>query len=177
MAYQSFEDFLHDYEDDIVGVPVHAGTPEMEHAYKLWVNTNKADRSESAKMAAATRAKNDKNGISQKNLTGSTKQKQWAAEIRGKMLAGFSEENQKFLLEQSVSAKFWIENRNWVARDLSAKLDAIGAARIQAEAAVNLHRRKHAREDGSVVITPEFDRLRNASQKARLAFDQFMEGN
>ena len=178
MTYQSFEDFLFDWEDDVTGTPGHIlpGSEEMDRIYRIWLNGPKPNRSDASKVAAVTRANNAKKGISQKNLTGSTKQKQWAAEIRGPLIERFSEENQEYFATNSVSAKFWIEKRNWTGSELSTQMDMLRTNCIQADALVGAYRRKHMTENG-VVITQEFDNLRTAARKARNAFDAFLSGN
>lgn len=181
-GFETFEDFVWEYEVDFLGSEGLATKTDIAELHKEWVkmcrDEGKPSRSEAAATAAKTRAANAKKGISQKNLTGSTKQKRWASEIRGSMIGGFSEENQKFLMEEKIHAKFWIEHRNVPSRALSEKLDELWAACQIADAAVHVYAKKHEGKNGvpGIVVTPEFDNLRKAQRSAHSNWYKFLDG-
>lgn len=90
--------------------------------------------SPAALRGAATRRKNAGTGISQSGISGSPRQRQWAAEIRGAMQraaggdAGFAA-----LVAAADQAKFWIDNRKASWSDLAARY---GRAKVRNDAAV-----------------------------------------
>lgn len=177
---ESFEEYVWNYEVDYLGSEGLAQSGEIADLYKEWLKARaeagRVTRSEAAQTAAKTRATNAKKGISQKNLTGSTKQKRWASEVRGSMIGGFSEENREIMMDQPTAASFWIENRNADASYLSSKLDELRAACEIADAAAYVYRQKHQTENG-VVVTVEYNNLRNASRDAHNALARFLSGN
>ena len=172
----SFEDFLWNYEVDFLGVEGMADADTRARLYEEWKKGDtSANRPAGAAKAVKTKAKNAKKGISQKGLTGSTKQKQWAAEIRGGMIAGFSEENRKFFENEQISAKFWIDNRNWSGNHLSEKMDGIYATLTAALKARETYAAEHETPDG-ILVTGELDALRNAVTRANRAWFAFLDG-
>ena len=85
-------------------------------------------RAVGAGEAAKTRAKNAAKGISQVGLTGSTKQKRWASELRGAMLKDAGDDTLfAALVTAATSARFWIENRKTPWQTLVTRYVAIKA--------------------------------------------------
>ena len=73
------------------------------------------NRRKGALAAAQTRSKNKSKGITQKNIKGTTKQKKWASEIRGRFLSAYSAGfpvAAHVASDMQTSASLWIENRD-----------------------------------------------------------------
>lgn len=93
-------------------------SPELQQ-FLRWVDAGEAKqrvaeaRSRGAVKAAKTRAKNADAGVSRKGIiTGSTKQKQWAAEIRAKARVPETDFCRDMLSgARETGSKFWIDNR------------------------------------------------------------------
>jgi hypothetical protein len=126
----AFDEWLYDVEVDTTGVEGEMSDTPQKRArlYLDFLDAQKtANRKKGAAAAVKTKAKNEAKGIDQKGLTGSTKQKRWASEIRAQMLPGFSDENRRYLEENGSSCSFWIENRNLSGSRLSAMMDEMRA--------------------------------------------------
>lgn len=129
----SFEEYIWTYEVDCLGSEGLSTPEERRQLYADWKKLGRSDnRAAGAAKAVKTRAKNEVLGISQKNLTGSTKQKRWASEIRGKLIGQFSPGNQKFLMNNKIHSSFWINYRDVPVVRIDARLDKVYAALIEA---------------------------------------------
>jgi hypothetical protein len=118
--------------------------------------------------AAETRKKNTARGINQKGLTGSTKQKRWASEIRGKMIsAPTGDDDFSAVVRNATAARFWIDNRNIAWNDLARRyirLVTTNNAAVEAANAIGVTRGLSAGERAT------FD----ACDKAKIALDAFL---
>jgi len=176
---EEFDDWADGVESDLVGVYgalVH-DPDERALLYLAYLEEKKGNnRRKGAKAGVKTRAKNEAKGISQKGLTGSTKQKRWASEIRGPKLTAFSEENRKFFEENEVHAGFWIAYRDVPAGVISSAMDRIYAELQDAIRARVAYAEANATPQG-VLVTPEYSRLHDAVMKANSRWHKLLAGD
>jgi hypothetical protein len=87
---------------------------EIVGLYDQALESIKAEnRSEGAQKAAKTRVKNAERGISQVGFTtGTSKQKQWAAELRMKLTKVLSDGDRELLYDRATHAAWWIDIRD-----------------------------------------------------------------
>ncbi|UVF18480.1 hypothetical protein HPT29_018585 [Microvirga terrae] len=138
-------------------------TSEIVGLHNQALESIKAEnRSEGAQKAAKTRIRNAERGISQVGLKGTSKQKQWAAELRMKLTAGLSDEDRELLYDRVAHATWWTDRRDLLndftrvdrisahARNYRKKLAVIEAARAGLKAAVE----KAGYQDGQILPWP-----------------------
>lgn len=176
---KAFDEWAYDVEVDLVGVPGELTDDPAKRA-ELYLDyleqQSTARRRKGAAAGAKTRAKNEAKGISQKGLTGSTKQKRWASEIRGTKLSGFSAENQTFFAENDVAASFWIEYRDISASRISAVMDRIYAEMKEAIRIRVAYAEANATPHG-VPVNRDYRELLDAAQAATNRMHKLLDGD
>jgi hypothetical protein len=103
----------------------HGTIADDPEARREFLKTWKPPRESNGGDGAKTRARNAAKGVSQKNLTGSTKQKRWATDLRAEKLKAMSEADAKMFYDYVGAAKFWIENRHRSAAEIVERLGVL----------------------------------------------------